>query len=118
MTLGQKRRLFTAKLSELIAFINARSGYEAQLDETKRHAIMCTINEYAGKGIANSLHKLGLAADIDIFYNGNLLENSEDYHFAAKWWKSNTTADAEFAWGGDFSKPDGRHFSVAHGGIR
>jgi hypothetical protein len=88
MTYGDKRRLFTKCLALLIAHA-LELGYECAIAFTKRCAD-CPI------GKKNSLHKLSLAADIDLYKDGLYL----------------TT------WGGDFKNKDGNHYSITHGGVK
>lgn len=114
MTLGEKRRLFTRDLSDLIAYAFAE-GYEVQLEEVLRRKTVAEENAATGKGIANSLHLIGLAADLSLFIGGVYQTDSTAYKQLGLYWER---MGPDHAWGGRFSKPDGNHFSVEHEGRR
>lgn len=115
MTLGEKRREFSKMISELVLWC-FQNGYEAQYEEIKRTQAQALANAASGAGIAHSLHLLGLAGDISIFKDGQLLESVDDYRPIGEQWKS---MHPENAWGGDFTtRPDADHFSRSHEGIK
>jgi len=87
----------------LILYIYER-GYTAAWG----HAQRC---EDCKIGAVRSLHKSKLAVDIDIFKNNKLLTETKDYEFAGLFWEAMSGT-----WGGRFN--DGRHFSLAHGGMK
>ena len=101
----------------IICFVNQFEGgnYTCAIDQCKRTQAEADANATSGAGIKNSLHLQGLAADILIYKYGAYLQNSAEYKFAGEYWK---TLDSENAWGGEFSKPDGNHFSHAYGGLK
>ena len=96
-----KRIKMTWGLALLIQFINSKPSYA------------CAIGQDGLKHMPGSLHFQGLAEDILIYKDGAFLQDTEEYRFAGTYWKS---LDPEFCWGGDFSKPDGDHFSIGYGG--
>lgn len=113
MTLGQKRREFSAAFARLILWC-VDQGYEVQIEQVKRTAAEAAANAASGAGIANSLHCDGLAGDASIFKDGRLLQTVEDYRPIGTQWKS---MHPEHAWGGDFTtRPDADHFSRMDGG--
>ena len=57
----------------------------------------------------NSLHHLGLANDLDLYFNGVYLTRTEDHKFSGDKWKS---MHPLCRWGGDFKHPDGNHYSL------
>lgn len=65
------------------------------------------------KHMSNSLHYEGCAVDIDLFKDGVYLATSEKHKPFGEFWKS---LDKDCRWGGDFSRPDGNHYSVTYGG--
>jgi hypothetical protein len=107
MTYGDKRRLFTKCLALLIAHA-LELGYECAIAFTKRCAD-CPI------GKKNSLHKLSLAADIDLYKDGLYLIKTSDHQELGDYWKS---LHELCAWGGDFKNKDGNHYSITHGGVK
>lgn len=141
MTLGQKQRLFSSLFAKLILWAYA-CGYEITFGETYRSDEQAEINALGpegretlihwleigpkelkglaetlknnvGSGIRGTLHELRLASDINLFMNGAYLMASESYRPLGEKWKS---FDPQCRWGGDFPKPDGNHFSIAHEG--
>jgi len=112
MTLGEKQRLFTKLVGKLIEFAYA-NGYELTFGDAYRSPEQAKMNAAAGKGIVNSLHCERLAIDLNLFKLGTYLTATEDYRPLGEFWES---LNAECAWGGRFSKPDGNHFSIRHAG--
>ena len=103
MTLGDKRRRFSRMLSLLESYANLQ-GYEIAYDFLKR-CQDCPI------GHQNSLHKLGLAVDVNLYKDGHYLENSADHTELGEFW--------EFiggTWGGRFD--DGKHYSIEWQGMK
>src|SRR5262249_53836005 len=115
MTLGQKQRLFVKLVSKLIDFSYA-NGYELTMGDGYRSPEQAQANADAGIGIANSLHPLRLAIDLNLFKDGIYQTQSEAYRPLGEFWKS---LDPLCTWGGDFvTRPDGNHFSITHNGVR
>ena len=117
MTLGQKQRLFTQRVGLLIGWAYDH-GYELTFGDAYRSPEQAAALASQGKGIARSNHTRRLAVDLNLFINGEYRTSSEDYAALGSFWKSLSTPEAECAWGGDFSKPDGNHFSIENDGIR
>ncbi len=114
-TLGQKQRRFLPLVAKLIDFAYAQ-GYELTEGEGYRTPEQAALNAQHGSGIANSLHTLRLAIDLQLFKDGIYLTDSTAYKTLGEYWK---TLDPDASWGGDFhSRPDGNHFSLSWGGIR
>lgn len=114
LTLGQKQRLFVRLVGELIAFAY-KQGYELSFGDAYRSPQQAQANANAGTGIARSLHCDRLAIDLNLFRDGRFLTRSEDHAELGKFWKS---LHSLCAWGGDFSRPDGNHYSLMDGGRR
>jgi hypothetical protein len=114
MTLGERQRLFTRLVAKLIEHAYEH-GYELTLGEAWRTPEQAALNAKAGKGIAQSLHGMRLAIDLNLFRNGEYLTASEDHKPLGEYWK---TLHPDCCWGGDFSRPDGNHYSLQFGGIR
>lgn len=114
-TLGQKQRRFLPLLAKLIDFAYAQ-GFELTVGECYRSPEQAALNAQHGSGIANSLHILRLAIDLQLFKEGVYLTDSAAYKSLGEYWK---TLDPEAAWGGDFkTRVDGNHFSLSYGGIK
>ena len=112
MTLGEKQRLFTRLVGQLIARIYA-SGYEATFGEAYRTREQAILNAQNGTGIANSLHTDRLAIDLNLFRDGTYLTRTEDWEPFGVFWEG---LHEDCRWGGRFTKPDGNHFSITFGG--
>lgn len=120
LTLRQQRCLFTRLLGELTVWAFA-NGYELALSEVRRRPETAAANAASGKGIANSLHLDGLAADFDLYINGVYQSDSLAHTPLGEKWKSMHPLNR---WGGDFRdrngnpKPDGNHYSSERGGVK
>ena len=114
MTLGEKQEIFSQNLGHLLLYAYA-NGYRIRMGEVLRSKEQALLNQQKGTGIANSLHIQKLAADLNVFRNGVWLTNSHDLSELGDFWKKLNPLNR---WGGDFSKPDGNHFSMTHGGIQ
>jgi hypothetical protein len=112
MSLGERQELFTYLLAELILFIYGR-GYKVRMGEVLRTKAQAEANAASGAGISNSLHLDKLAADLNLFKDGVFLTESEDHRPFGEFWKS---LHEDCAWGGDFSRPDGNHYSISFDG--
>lgn len=114
MTLREKRCLFTHCVANAVLFAESQ-GYEVAFDEVKRGQAQAAANAAAGVGIKNSVHLLGLAADLLLYKDGVYLKDSADYKLLGEYWKQQNTF---CCWGGDFAKQDGNHFSFSHEGYK
>ena len=146
MTLGDKQRLFAKLFAELVLWVYDQ-GYEVTYGEFYRsdeqavinvlgpvgrqdlcsllernsatnlrfHDLSVAISNNTGSGILKTLHGLKIAADINLFLGGRYLSDSDAYQFAGNKWKA---MHPENRWGGDFSTPDGNHFSIEHEGVK
>lgn len=111
-TLRQKQSRFVRDVGKLIAHAYAH-GFEMTFAEAYRTPEQAALNATTGSGIANSLHTVRLAIDLNLFKDGAYLGNSADHAPLGAFWKGLGT---DYCWGGDFSKPDGNHYSIAHEG--
>ena len=113
MTLGEKQRLFMRLLGEFLVWVFQQPGYAVAGGELERSKAQALTNAASGAGIANSLHLLRLAIDLLLFIDGVYQTDSAAYKAMGEKWKS---MHPLCRWGGDFSKPDGNHFSLTHEG--
>lgn len=114
MTLSEKQRLFCKLIGQLITW-SFDNGYEFTFGEAQRSALQAAANAQTGAGIARSNHLVRLAVDLNLFVNGEYRSDSEAYRPVGDHWKS---LNPLCRWGGDFSRPDGNHFSLEHEGVR
>lgn len=107
MTLGEKQRLF-AQHAALLILHAYNEGYEVTLG----HALRST-EEAERLGMRSSLHTQKLAIDLNLFLAGRYLRETESHRPLGEWWEQQHEL---CRWGGRFSRPDGNHYSFAHGG--
>ena len=117
MTLFQKQVLFTQSLPLLLQEAKLLK-FDVTLGEVYRTPEQAKLNAQTGKGIANSVHTLRLAVDINLFKDGKYLTNTSDYKELGEFWESLSTPNTRFCWGGRFTRQDGNHFSIEHNGVR
>lgn len=109
--LGQKQERFSLMLAQFIIEVYRR-GYHVRMGEVLRTEEQAKLNAEKGTGIANSVHCLKLAADLNIFKGGLWLSDTKELTELGVLWES-----MGGTWGGRFKKPDGNHFSLAHNGV-
>ena len=114
MTLGEKQRLFTELVGRLIEWAYMHN-YELTFGEALRTQAQADLNAKTGTGISNSLHLIKLAIDLNLFIDGVWQIDSKAYKPLGDYWKS---LHVLCRWGGDFSRPEGNHFSIEHNGVR
>lgn len=115
MTLLEKQQVFTRQLSVFLDDLNAL-GYEVTLGEAWRPDATAEYYQKIGKGTRNSLHRIRLAIDLNLFKDGKFLKQTPEYELAGKLWESYSHPGCVFTWGGHFE--DGNHFSITHNGVR
>lgn len=102
MRLGEKQELFSLLLAEHIVWLYVQ-GYKVRIGDV-----------FAREGHKkNSNHYIKLAADLNLFKEGKYLTATEDHKSSGDMWK---TRHELCRWGGDFSSPDGNHYSILHQG--
>jgi D-alanyl-D-alanine carboxypeptidase-like protein len=115
MTLGEKQRLFTKLVGQLIAW-SYQNGFELTFGDAYRSPEQAALNAAKQSGIASSLHTQRLAIDLNLFIDGAYQSASEAYKPLGDYWKS---LDPGCCWGGDFvTRSDGNHFSITHDGVK
>ena len=107
---------FARNVARLIEHIFL-SGYTCTLGEALRTQEMADLYAAQGKGIKNSLHLKRLAIDLNLFFDGKYLSDTEAYRPFGVFWVS---LHPQNRWGGDWDKDnvadpgenDGNHFEV------
>jgi hypothetical protein len=112
--LSEKQMVFSQLVGMLLDWIYEQ-GYGVTFGEAYRTPEQAAFNARAGSGIVNSQHTLRMAVDLNLYINGVYQTETAAYKPLGDYWKS---LHPNAAWGGDFSKPDGNHFSLAHNGVR
>ncbi len=117
MSLGKLQEQFSRMINELESWA-FEQGYEIRggdyFRDPRLHGEM---GEKKGYGRANSLHKLKLAKDLNLFKDGVYLDKTEDHLPLGEKWES-----MGGSWGGRFrlngGGGDGNHYSLAYRGFR
>lgn len=113
MKLGQKQRLFSRLLAELVIWAYD-NGYEfAQGDGKRDKRVFGEMGEKKGYGSRNSNHKLKLAHDYDLFIDGKYMTTTEAHRPIGEKWES---MHELCEWGGSGDRNDGNHYSMRHNG--
>ena len=110
MTLGRRQEIFTKALALLLQFAHFK-GFDIRMGDVARSK-----EEAERLGFAGALHCSRLAADLNLFLDGEYLTKTAAHEPLGKFWESLTGMyDDEalvFRWGGRFSNPDGNHYSI------
>lgn len=101
MTLREKQSKFAVMAAQLILKA-VEMGYEVTLGDAYR-------DSRCDYGHPQSLHRIRLAIDINLFKDGVFLTETADHEPIGLWWES-----IGGSWGGRFN--DGNHYSLEHGG--
>lgn len=113
MSTGEKQRLFTKLIGQLIEYAYS-AGYQMTFGDAYRDPRLAQLNADQKLGIVHSLHTQRLAVDFNLFRDGIWLQNTEDHRLLGEFWQG---LHPDCRWGGTFSKPDGNHYSMTDGGI-
>jgi hypothetical protein len=101
----------------LIFHIHSKPGYTCCINEVYRTPEQAKLYAQKGAGIRSSLHCLGLAADLNLYLNGEYLSDSEAHRKFGEFWRSIHPANR---WGGDWDGDgvadpgdnDGNHYEM------
>ena len=109
MKLGKKQELFMRLLPKLINKAH-ELGFEIRGGDLFRdRRVFGGIGRKKGYGHRNSCHKLKLAIDLNLTFQGVYLTKTSDHETLGLWWEQ----QHEFCcWGGRFN--DGNHYSLKH----
>jgi len=99
MKLGDQQRKFTLMIASLIIWAY-REGYEITVGDFWAH----------DRHKDNSFHYKRLAADLNLFKDGEYLTETEDHRPLGEEWER-----MGGSWGGRFSNPDGNHYQLGDG---
>src|SRR3990172_5197278 len=113
MTLREARCRFTECLALLVQEAT-RLGYEIAFAEGMDRV---TQKDTTTDHMPNSLHEIGLAQDVDLYKAGIYLRDTADHAVLGQFWKDlGVSRGLPLTWGGDFSRPDGNHYSLKWNG--
>jgi len=113
----QQQFAFSRLLPRLIDEAH-RLGFEVQFGELWRTPEQARWNAAHGLGIVNSNHCNRIAVDLNLWKDGHLSGDIDDYRPLAEFWKSLSRTEAICVAGVDFKKPDIFHFSLFFNGIK
>ena len=102
MRLGEKQELFAHNIALLMLFAYSH-GYKIRCGDFFAH----------DGHSKNSCHYLKIAADLNLFKDGQYLTQTEDHLLLGEFWESLHPLNR---WGGRFKKKDGNHYSMLHNG--
>ena len=107
-TIGDVQRSWAGKDAFEAAAASVSAGDQGLFDRLRRKIFY---------GSEISLHRLGLAVDINLFKFSDgtwtYLTQTEDHAVFGAWWKS---LDADCQWGGEGTRNDGNHYSIGYKG--
>jgi len=115
MKLSTKQQKFTACLGKLILFACSRNYGLTQGDGHRDKRVFGEFGEKKSYSAANSVHKIRLAHDYNLFVDGKLIKNGDHPAWLelGEYWE---TLDDDARWGGRFD--DANHFSFEHWGCK
>ena len=113
MTLLQKQQEFVLMISQLIQFAYQNDCRLTFGDAYRDPRVHGGFGERKNYSSPNSLHKVRLAIDFNLFRNGKYLTSSEAHKPLGVYWES-----IGGTWGGRFSSPDGNHYSMEWNGYK
>lgn len=113
MKLGEKQELFMRLLPRLIDKAH-ELGFEIRGGDLFRDPrVHGQHGEKKGYGNKNSVHKLKIAIDLNLFKDGKFLQSTEDHRELGEWWEKQ---HPDCRWGGRFN--DGNHYSLEMWGCK
>jgi hypothetical protein len=115
MTLLEKQFQFS-KLFCILLNKAFELGFNVTISEVERPDFTAKKYKELGIGSESSLHRIKLAADINLFKGKTYLPKTEDHKTLGEFWESLSTKEYKCTWGGRFG--DGNHYSIEHNGVR
>lgn len=115
MSLSKKQQRFTECISTLIAYGITKDYAFTFGDAFRDPRVHGNFGEKKSYAAANSVHKVRLAVDLNLFVDGDYIADGQHYAYKdlGDFWKS---LDEHARWGGDFK--DANHFSFEHQGSK
>ena len=111
MRLGEKQELFARLLPGLLDEAH-RLGFAIRMGDLFRSPeVFGAVGEPGPYGHPRSAHKLKLAIDLNLFYNGQFIRSTRGHIELGEWWERQHPL---CRWGGRFN--DGNHYSLEHNG--
>jgi len=115
MSLSRKQARFTIAIGKLISYATIK-GYSLTFGDAYRDPrVHGTFGDKSSYSARNSLHKIRLAVDFNLFIKGEFIQdgNNPAWIVLGEYWES---LDQEASWGGHFN--DANHFSFTHWGCK
>jgi hypothetical protein len=106
MTLGEKQRLFSKLLAQLVLWAYENNYEISQGDGYRDPRCFGSKGETKGYGNPYSLHKDRLAHDYNLFIEGEYQISTEAHRPLGEYWES---LHPDCSWGGHWD--DGNHYS-------
>lgn len=123
-TLGQMQRAFAWCAAQLVLEVYRR-GWSVSIGDVFRDARVHGAFGTKKRGsyaASKSVHKLKLAIDLNLFTpdaggTPRYRSKTSDHLELGEWWKGLGEANGlDLRWGGDFTRADGNHYSMAYKG--
>ena len=115
MSLGKAQKEFTRDIADLIEYATDVLGYDLTFGDAYRDPRVH--GEYGEErksyAASKSEHKRRLAVDFNLFINNKYQPTTEAHKALGEFWKG---LRSDNVWGGDFTKPDGNHYSRRYPG--
>lgn len=115
MSLRKKQSRFTLCMAKLVIFAYEQGWELTDGDAYRDERLHGKFGERKGYGASQSMHKIKLANDKNLFVDGKYITDSKHPAFVklGEFWES---LDPDACWGGRFN--DANHFSFTHWGCK
>lgn len=114
MSLGTAQREFAFHIACLIQHIYTQGHAVTFGDAYRSPKAHGGMGEQGPYGRARSAHKQRLAVDLNLFKDGQYLDDTASHEPFGAYWKA---LHPDNVWGGEFTNPDGNHYSRRYNGI-
>ena len=115
MSLSEKQQIFTTCIGKLIAYADSKKYGLTMGDAYRDPRVHGEFKEKKAYGSANSVHKIRLAHDFNLYIDGKWISDGDHpaLRNLGEYWES---LDISARWGGRFN--DANHFSFQHWGCK